>query len=134
MKYLILALLFVSYPLSSQNIIKLTDLVFPVQVWGLATTVTVAVNDAGAATFTATGIAGRTAFVRVTTNSVNITNGGGGVNNRITINNFTVNNQNPVFNALGQINNIRVGARATITASKKEGEYSGSATLRLTYL
>jgi len=111
-----------------------SDLVFPVQIWGLASNPIVAVNDAGAATFSATGTAGRSAYVRVTNTTVNITNGGGGVNNRITIGSFQVNNMYPVFNSSGQINNIRVGARAQITATKNEGDYSGTATLRLTYL
>ncbi len=135
MKYLIWALLFVSYPLSSQNVYKITDLIFPVQVQGVGATVTVGVNDAGAATFTATGTAGRSATIKLTSKTVTITTPPNTNNNyRITVNNFVINNTSPVFNALGQITNIRVGARATIVAADVEGEYSGTNTLRLTYL
>ena len=133
MKYLAFVLCFASSSLFSQNVIKLTDLIFPVQIWGLASTVTVGVNDAGAATFTATGTPGATAEIRVTKNSVNIDNGIAGNNNKIEIDAFTINNETPVFDVTGQITNIRVGARATITAVKNEGEYTGSAKLRLTY-
>jgi hypothetical protein len=133
MKILFILIVSFSGTLFAQNVTKLSDLVFPVQIWGLASNPIVNVSDAGAATFSATGTAGRTARITVRQATIYMTNGGGGANNKITISNFQVNNGTPVFDPLGNLNNIRVGARAQITNKKNEGDYSGTATLRLVY-
>ena len=125
--------LILSVNLNAQSITLVSSMIFPVQTWGVGITVTLAANDAGAAVFNATGmIPGRTVTCSISSSSVNITTTGGtGANYRIPISNYTISGCTAVVPATGVINNIRVGARATITASKAEGVYSGTNTFRL---
>jgi hypothetical protein len=118
---------------SAQAIANPSGLSFGDQVVGVPATPIIAPTAAGAAVFNVTGmIPGRTVTCRLISNSVNITNGGSGGNNRIAISAFTINGCTAVVPAGGAINNIGVGATATITTAKLEGSYSGTNTFRIT--
>jgi hypothetical protein len=128
---------FVLLTLSSSNLYSqaiglVRNLAFGDQILGVAATVIIAPTDPGAALFNAKSmIPGRHVVCSVPTTSIVITNGAIGIRNRITVNNFTISGCTSVVPANGRISNIGVGARATITANKKQGSYSGTATFRI---
>ncbi len=104
------------------------------QVAGQAATVVVAPTDTGAAVLNATGMKKKSTATCSYSNSVTLTNGGGGAANSITISAFNVSGINcagTVVPAGGQINNIGLGATANISATNNMGSYTGSATFTL---
>ena len=132
-KFIFLFVFIDSGSIFSQTITLVKNLDFGFRTQGVAATVTIAPTDAGAAVFNATGmIPGRTATCKVTNSSITMTNGTSGTNNQITVNTFRINGCTAVVPATGQILNIGVGARASITTAKVEGVYTGPATFRIT--
>jgi len=116
----------------SAAVTKVRDMAFGDQVVGVPKVVVVGPTEAGAAVFNATGlIPGRTVTCSILTKPVNITNGGSGSQNTIQISAFIISGCTAVVPPGGTINNIGVGATATIQANDNQGAYSGSDTFRL---
>jgi hypothetical protein len=111
----------------------ISNMVFPVQVQGIATNVVIAPNDPGAASFSITGEPNRVLSCSVTNNNVNITTpGGGGAKYRIRVDSFLIQGCTH-FDPTGVLHGVSVGAKATIRKNNVEGEYSGTNTFRVVY-
>jgi hypothetical protein len=126
--FCVIALLF-SAQLSAQIVVtKVSNMSFGDQVVGTAKIVTIAPTDSGAAVFNATGMtAGHTLTCSVTTNPINITNGGAGASNRVAVNNFQISGCPATVPSTGIVNGIGVGATVTINASTQQGAFTTAA-------
>ncbi|MDF1653478.1 MAG: DUF4402 domain-containing protein [Coxiellaceae bacterium] len=118
---------------------KVTDLNFGDVMLNGAKNITVNVNDDGVAKFRATGDRNARIVAKVVQKSIKIKSGTSGPNHEIVVDNWiyggNVNGKGMgQFDVNGNIQNIRVGGVAHILANTKYGNYSGSATLRVTYL
>ncbi|MFH1223991.1 MAG: DUF4402 domain-containing protein [Pseudomonadota bacterium] len=108
-------------------------MVFPVQIWGMNANVILGPNDAGAAVFSAKGDPNRNAKTTIKEAGIIMTTGTGITpGERIKVQGFLV-LAPTAFNALGQMTNIRVGATAIVSQNNVEGDYLGSATVRIVY-
>jgi len=109
------------------------NLDFGYQILGLAKSVIVAPTDSGAASFNASGLTvGRTTTCTVTQSSITMSNGGSGATNQITVNAFRLSGCTTPVPPGGQILGIGVGATAVISANDLAGDYTGTATFRIT--
>ncbi len=117
--------------LAKITISKVQDLIFPnATLTGSAFNIVVDTGDSGAATFNATGGNNRSITRSVTQPSINMT--APGAVGSILVDSFTVSGPT-AFDPSGNANGLKVGATAHILASSEDGDYSGSATLRVTY-
>jgi hypothetical protein len=103
----------------------ISNMIFPVQVQGIAATVVLAPNDPGAASFSITGEPNRVLSCSVISNNVKITTpGGGGAKYRIRVDSFLIQGCTHL-DPTGVLHGVSVGARARIKKNNEEGEYSG---------
>lgn len=115
------------------------NLSFAPQGAGTAQTVVTAAADTRAAIFDTNGDVGALFTASVKENSITITNGGGGPDNKMSVTGWTYgggmdNTGNGTFDAAtGDANNLRIGASVTQTATTLGGAYSGTATFQITY-
>lgn len=113
-------------------ITKVSDLIFPdTMITGVAQNITVAVTDAGAATFNATGGGKNKTFNqrKVVQTSVSLT--APGVAGTIVVDSFTYSSTPNRFDNRGNAVGIKVGATAHILSTTLDGDYSGTLTFRL---
>ncbi|MDF1795726.1 MAG: hypothetical protein P1U63_04220 [Coxiellaceae bacterium] len=118
---------------------KVTDLDFGDVMLNGAKNVVVNVNDDGVAKFRATGDRNARIMAGVVQKSITLKSGTSGPNHEIMVDNWIYGGNVDGkglghFDVNGNIQNIRVGGVAHIKADTKYGNYSGSATLRVTYL
>jgi hypothetical protein len=113
------------------TISKVQDLLIPnTNLTGSAFTVVVATGDTGAASFTAVGGKNRSITRAVVESSINMS--ASGVTGNIAVDTFVL--AGPVaFDASGNITGLKVGATAHVLAASEDGDYSGTATLRVLY-
>ena len=109
---------------------EVTPLVFPDQTTGTAQDITVVTRDAGAASFTATGGRNRSIARSVVESSINMDAGIRGDN--IAVDTFVLGGPT-AFDGGGNITGLKVGAGAHILATNPDGDYTGTATLRIVY-
>lgn len=107
---------------------------------GTSTTIVTAPGDTNAAVFNATGDVSAAVTVSIVENNVNITTGSGnGAQRKIPITAWTFGGSltdaggsgTASFDASGILNNMRIGASATVDANNLAGDYSGTVTLRV---
>ncbi len=118
---------------------KITDLNFGDIMLNGAKDVVVGVNDDGVAKFRANGDRNAHIIAGVVQDHIVLKSRTSGPNHEITVDNWTyggnVNGKGQgKFDGSGNIQNIRVGATAHLTANTMYGNYSGSATMRVTYV
>ncbi|MEI6093082.1 MAG: DUF4402 domain-containing protein [bacterium] len=113
------------------TITKLQDLAFPdTTLTGAAYDVSVATADSGAATFNVQG--GKNRAIATSIVEPNITMSAPGVTGTLTVDSWAI--AAPAhFDASGDANGIKVGAVAHILAASEDGNYAGTATLRVAY-
>lgn len=122
------------------EVTNVSSLDFGSHVGGAFSDITVSPEASGAAVFNATGTANKTVSVNVVESSIELTTGDGATaDKQITVDVFkyggSIDGSNQVtFDSEGKANNLRVGASAIVEESNLGGEYSGVATLRVTYL
>ena len=113
------------------TISKLQDLLIPdATLTGSAFTIVVATGDTGAATFNAQGGKNRSITRSVVESSIDMS--ASGVTGVIAVDSFVL--AGPVaFDASGDANGLKVGATAHVLAASEDGDYTGTATLRVVY-
>lgn len=112
-------------------ITKVQDLLFPdTTLTGSAFTVVVATGDSGAASFTATGGKSRSIAKSIVETSIDMS--ASGVTGKIAVDTFTLAGPT-AFDSSGNITGLKVGATAHVLADSEDGDYSGTATLRVVY-
>ena len=124
-------LLLFSFELFAQAITATHALTFPSTVAGSISNITVSTYDAGAASFTANGLASTPftkAIVESSIQMIHSTNAG----QNIVVDTFILEGPS-VFDLSGNATGLKVGATAHITASNVAGHYSGSGTFRIVY-
>ena len=113
------------------TITKVQDLLFPnTTLTGAAFSVVVLPADSGAANFNAQGGKSRNITRSVVESSINMS-APGSVGN-IAVDTFVLSGPT-AFDASGNANGIKVGATAHILAASEDGDYTGTATLRVVY-
>ena len=113
------------------TITKVQDLLFPdATITGSAFTVVVLPADSGAASFTAQGGKNRNITKSVVESSVNMA--ASGVAGNIAVDTFVLSGPT-AFDATGNATGIKVGATAHVLAGSLDGNYTGTATLRVVY-
>ena len=113
------------------TITKVQDLFFPdTTLTGSAFTVVVLPADSGAASFTAQGGKNRNITKSVVESSINMS--ASGVVGNIAVDTFALTGPT-AFDATGSITGIKVGATAHVLAASQDGNYTGTATLRVVY-
>ena len=113
------------------TITKVQDLLFPdTTLTGSAFTVAVLPADSGAASFTAQGGKNRNITKSVVESSVNMS--ASGVVGNIAVDTFVLTGPT-AFDATGNATGIKVGATAHVLAASQDGNYTGTATLRVVY-
>ncbi|MFH1223989.1 MAG: DUF4402 domain-containing protein [Pseudomonadota bacterium] len=118
--------------LKAITISKIQDLSFPdTTLTGSAFTVAVAPADSTAAVFNAQGGKNRN-ITRSVVEVGGINMSAPGVATTILIDSFLLSGPT-AFDGSGNANNIRVGATANILATSEDGDYSGTATMRVVY-
>ncbi|PCJ19635.1 MAG: hypothetical protein COB04_05535 [Gammaproteobacteria bacterium] len=98
----------------------------------------VAPANAKAAFFNATGEPNLAVTASIVERKISLSNGLSGKKNKMDVTDFTLGGSvdasgNGSFNAQGLLDNIRVGATATISSTNNLGAYQGTATLRVVY-
>lgn len=106
---------------------------------GSSTEVTVSPDDADAAQFTASGDPSGNVVGSVTDSSITMSNGGSGSSNQITVDDWTYGGSmsssgSASFGPDGTLSNLRVGGTANVSSTNEPGDYTGTATFRLTYV
>ncbi len=123
---------------NSIQVEKLTDMSFgDHMLTGTGENIIVHENDANAASFRATGDRNADVVVQVLEDTIKLTSPE--ASGSISVDNWTyggnVNGQGiGKFDVTGALPSIRVGATAHLSPSTEYGAYSGSATLRVTYI
>ena len=113
------------------TIAKVQDLLFPdTTLTGSAFTVGVLTTDSGAASFTAQGGKNRNITKSVVESSINMA--ASGVVGNIAVDTFLLSGPT-AFDGTGNIAGIKVGATAHVLAGSLDGNYTGTATLRVVY-
>ena len=113
------------------TITKAQDLLFPdTTLTSSAFNITVLPADSGAATFNAQGGKNRNITKSVVESSINMS--ASGVTGTIAVDTFVLSGPT-AFDSTGNANGIKVGATAHILAASQDGNYSGTATLRVVY-
>ena len=113
------------------TITKVQDLSFPnTTLTGSAFNVTVLPADAGAASFTAQGGKSRNITKSVVESSINMT--ALGVTGNIAVDTFVLTGPT-AFDGTGNATGIKIGATAHVLAASQDGNYTGTATLRVVY-
>ena len=113
------------------TIAKVQDLSFPdTTITGAAINLTVLPADSGAASFTAQGGKNRNITKSVVESTINMS--ATGVVGNIAVDTFVLSGPT-AFDATGNITGIKVGATAHILTSSLDGNYTGTATLRVVY-
>lgn len=124
---------------SAIKVFNTADLDFGNVVLGAAQNVEVNANSPGVAKFNATGDRNAHIIAKVVEQSIEMSNGTAGANNQVTVDNWNYGgnlkaNGEGQFNVSGSLQDMRVGAVAHILSETEYGSYSGSATLRVTYI
>ncbi len=124
---------------SAIKVFNTADLDFGNVVLGAAQNVEVNANSPGVAKFNATGDRNAHIIAKVVEQSIKMSNGTAGANNQITVDNWNYGGNlhatgEGQFNVSGSLSDMRVGAVAHILSETEYGSYSGSATLRVTYI
>jgi len=113
------------------TISKVQDLLFPnTTLTGSAFTIAVLPADSGAASFNAQGGKNRNITKSVVESSINMS--ASGVVGNIAVDTFVLTGPT-AFDSTGNITAIKVGATAHVLAASLDGNYSGTATLRVVY-
>ena len=113
------------------TITKVQDLLFPdTTLTGSAINLIVLPADSGAANFTAQGGKSRNITKSVVESSINMA--AAGVVGNIAVDTFVLSGPT-AFDGSGNITGIKVGATAHILAASEDGNYTGTATLRVVY-
>lgn len=113
------------------TITKVQDLLFPdTTLTGSAFNITVATTDSGAASFNAQGGKNRSITRSVVESSINMS--APGVATSIAVDTFSLSGPT-AFDASGDANGLKVGAVAHVLALSEDGDYTGTATLRVIY-
>ena len=113
------------------TITKVQDLLFPdTTLTGSAFTIVVLPADSGAANFTAQGGKNRNITKSVVESSINMA--AAGVVGTIAVDTFVLSGPT-AFDGSGNITGIKVGATAHVLAASEDGNYTGTATLRVVY-
>ena len=113
------------------TISKIQDLLFPdTTLTGSAFTIAVLPADSGAATFNAQGGKSRSITKSIVESSINMS--ASGVAGTIAVDTFVLSGPT-AFDASGNANAIKVGATAHVLAASEDGNYTGTATLRVVY-
>lgn len=113
------------------TITKVQDLLFPdTTLTGSAFNLTVLPADSGAAAFNAQGGKNRNITKSVVESSINMS--ASGVTGNIAVDTFVLTGPT-AFDGSGNANGIKVGATAHVLAASQDGNYSGTATLRVVY-
>ena len=111
---------------------KVQDLLFPpTTLTGSDFDLTVLPSDSGAAVFNAQGGNNRNITKSVVESSINAS--AVGITGTISVNNFVLTGPT-AFDGTGSASGIRVGATVHILAISEDGNYTGTATLRVVYL
>ncbi|MDF1653479.1 MAG: DUF4402 domain-containing protein [Coxiellaceae bacterium] len=124
---------------SAIHVTKVADLDFGNAVLGAAQSIVVNGKSAGVAKFNATGDRNARIMAQVVETSITMANGAGGANNQITVDNWNYSGNlssggEGQFDVSGSLQDLRVGGVAHILADTAYGNYTGNATLRVTYL
>ncbi|MEI6093024.1 MAG: DUF4402 domain-containing protein [bacterium] len=113
------------------TISKIQDLLFPdTTLTGSAFTIAVLPADSGAATFNAQGGKSRSITKSIVESSINMS--ASGVAGTIAVDTFVLSGPS-AFDSSGNANAIKVGATAHVLAASEDGNYTGTATLRVVY-
>lgn len=117
---------------------KITDLNFGDVIVGTDKKVVINAEDAGAATFEAHGDQSARVIGRVQESSISMTNTNS-KGSAITVDGWSYGgnmdkNGAAQFDKNGDVNDLRIGASAHVTAENDSGSYVGQATFRLTYV
>ena len=113
------------------TITKLQDLLFPdTTLTGSAFSLVVLPADSGAATFNAQGGKNRNITKSIVESSINMS--ASGVTGTIAVDTFVLTGPT-AFDSSGNANGIKVGATAHVLAASEDGNYTGTATLRVVY-
>jgi hypothetical protein len=113
------------------TVTKVQDLTFPqATLTGSAFTIIVNTGDSGAATFNATGTNSRSITKSIVQSSINMS--ASGVAGTIAVDTFILAGPT-AFDGSGNANGIKVGATAHVLATSLDGNYTGTATLRVVY-
>ncbi|MDF1654628.1 MAG: DUF4402 domain-containing protein [Coxiellaceae bacterium] len=124
---------------SSIKVQKVADLSFGDVLMGGAKNVVVNSSSAGVAKFNASGDRNAHVIANVVEKSIKISNGGKGAKNEIVVDDWNYGGNvdgagKGQFNVNGTLSDIRVGGVAHVKADSEYGSYSGTATLRVTYV
>jgi Domain of unknown function (DUF4402) len=113
------------------TISKVQDLLFPdTTLTGSAFNIVVLPADSGAANFTSQGGKNRSITKSIVQSSINMS--ASGVVGTIAVGTFVLSGPT-AFDASGNITGIKVGATANVLAASEDGNYTGTATLRVVY-
>ena len=113
------------------TITKVQDLLFPdTTLTGSAFSIVVLPADSGAANFNAQGGKSRNLTKSVVESSINMS--ASGATGTIAVDTFVLSGPT-AFDASGNANAIKVGATAHVLAASEDGNYTGTATLRVVY-
>ena len=113
------------------TITKVQDLLIPeTPLTGSAFTIVVATGDTGAASFDAEGGKNRSITRSVVESSIDMS--ASGVTGVIAVDTFDLAGPT-AFDSSGDITGLKVGATANVLAASEDGDYSGTATLRVVY-
>lgn len=113
------------------TISKVQDLLFPdATLTGSAFNVVVLPADSGSATFNAQGGKNRNITRSIVESSINMS--ASGVVGTIAVDTFVLSGPT-AFDSSGNANSIKVGATAHVLAASEDGNYTGTATLRVVY-
>ena len=135
----VLILFFPLFKLEAQTITVISDLQFPATESAAGSqSIVVQPNDGGAAVFDAVGTANQTVDVIIAEKSIQITTSSG---TKLRVDSFTYGGSltpsgigaTGTFDASGNLNNMRVGASASVKNNQISGTYSGTLTLKVTY-
>ncbi len=107
------------------------DLLIPqATLTGSAFDIVVATSDSGAASFSAIGGKNRTISRQVVESSIDLS--ASGVTGKIAVDNFVLAGPT-AFDASGNIAGLKIGATAHVLSGSEDGDYSGTAAMRVTY-
>ena len=113
------------------TITKVQDLLIPqATLTGSAFNIVVATGDSGAAAFNAQGGKSRTISRDVVEDTIDLS--ASGVTGKIAVDTFVLAGPT-AFDASGNANGLKVGATAHVLATSADGDYSGTATMRVIY-
>ena len=113
------------------TITKVSDLLIPdATLTGSDFNIVVATGDSGAATFNAQGGKNRNITRSVVESKIEMS--ASGVKGKIAVDTFVLAGPT-AFDGSGNANGLKVGATAHVLAASEDGDYSGTATMRVVY-